>query len=69
MEPNSDKPKKEKHFCNLLNEDIRFKICSEIKILHTGFYHEDLLETIKEKTGKEESEIVTTCKGCPYFSW
>ncbi len=68
MEKNPANSPVENRFCKLLNEDISSRICSEIKMLHTGFYHEDLLETVKGKTGKSESEIIATCKGCPYFT-
>jgi hypothetical protein len=64
---NNTNRSKEKKTCKLLKEDISFRICSEIKILHTGFYREDLLETIKGETGMNESEIMQTCKSCPYF--
>jgi hypothetical protein len=67
MELNPANPKSGKHFCKLLEEEISFRICSEVKILHTGFYREDLLDTVKEKTGKNESEIIATCKSCPFF--
>jgi hypothetical protein len=64
---NTDKQTSQKHFCHLLNEQIIFKVCHEIKILHTGFFYEKTLEEIKLKTGKSEEEIIYACKSCPHF--
>jgi hypothetical protein len=68
MKPGTENNATEKFNCTLVQEEISSRICAEVKILHTGFYREDLLETIKGKTGLSEADMIATCKGCPYFS-
>jgi len=52
------------HFCMLENEAIAASHCTDIKMLCSGFYKLEVLNELKKVTGKEDEEIVRTCRSC-----